>query len=145
MSDVFKKLTIIMADTYALYLKTQNYHWHVRGPNFKGLHQLFEDQYIELAAAVDAVAERIRTLGQNVPATFKEFEKLKKIKDGDPTLSSNEMVSELAYDNDMLVKDLYQALDLAQKSNDEGTANLLADRIEAHEKARWMLDSSCEV
>jgi starvation-inducible DNA-binding protein len=145
MSDVFKKLTVIMADTYALYLKTQNYHWHVRGPNFKGLHQLFDEQYKELAAAVDLIAERIRAIGRRVPATFKEFESLKTIKDGNSTISSNEMVAELAYDNDTLVKDLYQAMTLAQSNHDEGTANVLADRIEAHEKARWMLDSSCEI
>ncbi|CDZ78519.1 Metalloregulation DNA-binding stress protein [Legionella massiliensis] len=145
MSDVYNKLSVIMADTYALYLKTQNYHWHVRGPQFKGLHQLFEEQYIELADAVDLVAERIRTIGQNVPATFKEFESLKRIKDGNPNLSSNQMVSELAHDHDTLVKDLNQAMALAQENNDEGTANLLSDRIEAHEKSRWMLESSREI
>ncbi|MBA2711435.1 MAG: DNA starvation/stationary phase protection protein [Tatlockia sp.] len=145
MSDVYKKLCVIMADTYALYLKTQNYHWHVRGPNFRGLHHLFEDQYNELAAAVDLIAERIRTLGQQVPASFREFESLKRIKDGNPSLSSNEMVAELAYDNGTLVKDLNQAMALAQENHDEGTANIISNRIEAHEKARWMLDSSCEV
>ncbi|MBA2657905.1 MAG: DNA starvation/stationary phase protection protein [Tatlockia sp.] len=145
MSEVFNKLKVIMADTYALYLKTQNYHWHVRGPQFQGLHQLFETQYKELAEAVDLVAERIRTLGEQAPASFKAFESLKRIKDGNPNLSSNEMVSELANDHDTLVKDLYQALTLVQEHNDEGTANLISDRIEAHEKSRWMLDSSCEI
>lgn len=145
MSEVFNQLSIIMADTYALYLKTQNYHWHVRGPQFKGLHQLFEEQYKELAEAVDTIAERIRTIGYNVPATFKEFEALKRIKDGNPNISANQMVSELAHDHDALVKDLNQAIVLTQEENDEGTVNLLSDRIEAHEKARWMLDSSREI
>nr|AAT09106.1 DNA binding protein [Candidatus Legionella jeonii] len=145
MSEVYNKLSIIMADTYALYLKTQNYHWHVRGPQFKALHQLFDEQYKELAEAVDLVAERIRVSGLNAPATFKEFESLKRIKDGNSNLSANQMVSELAHDHDTLVKDLYQAMTLSQEYNDEGTANLLSDRIEAHEKARWMLDSSREI
>ncbi len=145
MSDVYNKLSVIMADTYALYLKTQNYHWHVKGSNFRSLHHLFEDQYNELAMAVDLIAERIRTLGQQVPASFKEFERLKTLKDGNPSLSSNEMVSELAADNETLVKDLYQAMNLAEENNDQGTANILANRIEAHEKARWMLDSSREI
>lgn len=133
-----------MADTYALYLKTQNYHWHVTGPQFKAMHELFEMQYVELADAVDSVAERIRTLGFNAPATFKEFESLKRVKDGDSNKTANEMVIELAHDNDTLVKDLNQALVLAQENRDEGTANLLGDRIAAHEKARWMLTASRE-
>ncbi len=134
-----------MADTYALYLKTQNYHWHVKGPQFSSLHQLFEVQYKELAEAVDQVAERIRMLGEQAPATFKTFESLKRIKDGNSNANANEMVIELANDNETLVKDLYQALSLAQSNNDEGTANLLSNRIEAHEKARWMLESSREI
>lgn len=144
MSEVIKKLSILMADTYALYLKTQNYHWHVTGPQFKALHELFEMQYRELAEAVDQVAERIRIKGHKSPATFKEFESLKRIKDGDSTISANQMVTELANDHDTLVKDLNQSMVLAQEHNDEGTANLLADRIEAHEKARWMLNASRE-
>ena len=134
-----------MADTYALYLKTQNYHWHVKGPHFKSFHQLFEEQYIDLAQAADDIAERIRTLGQNVPATFKDFERLKKIKDGNSNLSANDMVVDLAQDHETLVKDLNQALKLANENHDEGTASFLATRIEAHEKAGWMLRSSCEL
>lgn len=144
MSDVIKKLSIIMADTYAIYLKTQNYHWHVQGPQFKSLHELFEMQYQELAHAVDEVAERIRIMGHRSPATFKEFDSLKRIKDGDSGIDANQMVTELAQDNDALVKDLNQAMKLAQENNDEGTATLLADRIAAHEKARWMLSASRE-
>ncbi|MCP0913008.1 MULTISPECIES: Dps family protein [Legionella] len=144
MKELIDKLSIILADTYALYLKTQNYHWHVKGPQFKSLHELFEMQYQELAEAVDQMAERILIKGSNAPATFKEFERLKSIKDGDSNLNSNEMVSELAADHDTLVKDLDKAMEMAQKHNDEGTVNLLANRIESHEKARWMLRASCE-
>jgi starvation-inducible DNA-binding protein len=144
MSDLVKKLSVILADTYALYLKTQNYHWHVRGPQFKSLHELFERQYLELADAVDQVAERILIKGHKAPATFKEFESLKRIKDGVSNTKANQMVTELAQDHDTLVKDLDAAMKMAQNSNDEGTANLLANRIESHEKARWMLHSSQE-
>ena len=70
MSKIVKKLEIILADTYALYLKTQNYHWHVKGPQFKSLHELFEMQYRELAEAVDGVAERLLIMGHKAPATF---------------------------------------------------------------------------
>ncbi|KTD61352.1 Dps family protein [Legionella spiritensis] len=142
MSDIVKKLKIILADTYALYLKTQNYHWHVTGPQFKILHELFEMQYTELAQAVDDVAERILIIGHRAPATFKEFEELKRIKDGDSNRNADQMVTELSEDHDTLVKDLNQAMKLAQESNDEGTVSLLAERISAHEKARWMLRAS---
>lgn len=145
MSDLMNKLSVIMADTYALYLKTQNYHWHVKGPQFKSLHELFEAQYRELAEAVDSVAERMLMMGHNAPATFKEFERLKTIKDGDSESSANQMVCELAIDNLTLVKDLNNAMLLAQQRSDEGTATLLADRIAVHQKAHWMLNSSRNV
>jgi starvation-inducible DNA-binding protein len=141
---IIQTLSILMADTYAIYLKTQNYHWHVTGPQFKAMHGLFEEQYQELAEAVDTIAERIRTLGYQTPATFKEFEKLKRIKDGDANKNPNEMVIDLAHDHDTLVKDLNQALVLADDQKDEGTCTLIGNRIAAHEKSRWMLNASRE-
>ena len=144
MSDLINKLSVILADTYALYLKTQNYHWHVKGPQFRSLHELFDLQYHELADAVDQMAERILIKGHSAPATFKEFEQLKTIKDGRSNINANDMVTELAKDHGTLVKDLDAAMRMAQDQNDEGTVNLLANRIEAHEKSRWMLSSSQE-
>lgn len=142
-NELISKLSILLSDTYALYLKTQNYHWHVKGLQFKSLHELFETQYKELAEAVDSVAERIVIKGYSSPATFVEFERLKTIKDGRSDLDSNAMLSELAGDHDTLVGDLHVAMALAQNLSDEGTVNLLADRIEAHEKSSWMLKASC--
>lgn len=144
MNEVAKKLAIILADTYALYLKTQNYHWHVKGIQFKTLHELFEMQYKELAEAVDLIAERILITGHDAPATFKDFENLKRIQDGNSKNTANQMLTELAQDNGTLVKDLNLALALAQQHHDEGTVTILSDRINAHEKARWMLNSSLE-
>ena len=142
--DLLSQLEVILADTYAIYLKTQNSHWHVTGPQFKALHELFEVHYMELADAVDAVAEQIRIMNHIAPATFKDFERLKSIKDGDSTASANQMVSELAEDHNLLVKDLNRALKLAEEIRDEGAVNLLSDRVSAHEKARWMLSVSRE-
>lgn len=145
MTDVLNKLSIILADTYALYLKTQNYHWHVKGAQFKALHGLFETQYLELADAVDQIAERIVITGNKAPATFREFEELTRISEGDSSISANQMVMELADDHNTLVMDLNLSMKLAQQYHDEGTANLLGDRIAAHEKARWMLNASREI
>lgn len=145
MTDVLNKLSIILADTYALYLKTQNYHWHVKGAQFKALHGLFETQYLELAEAVDQIAERILITGNRAPATFREFEELTRISEGDSSISANQMVMELADDHNTLVMDLSLSMKLAQQYHDEGTATLLGDRIAAHEKARWMLNASREI
>lgn len=142
--DIMNKLKVILADTYALYLKTQNYHWHVTGPQFKSLHELFEMQYRELAEAVDAIAERIRIMGHIAPASFHDFQHLKTLQDGDSESTGNQMVSELALDHGTLVRDLNQAMSLVQAAHDEGTAVLLSDRIAAHEKARWMLSVSAD-
>jgi starvation-inducible DNA-binding protein len=142
MNAIIKKLEVTLADTYALYLKTQNYHWHVKGPQFKSLHELFEMQYTELANAVDLIAERLLILGHLAPATFTEFNQLKTIKDGNSKNSANQMVTELAQDNLSLVSDLNQAIKIAQEQNDEGSVALLGERIAAHEKAHWMLNAS---
>lgn len=142
MSEVTFKLSVLLADTYALYLKTQNYHWHVTGAHFGPLHALFEEQYTELAEAIDEIAERIRTLDALAPATFSELNELKTLKDGNATLDSLAMVKELEEDNKLLVKDLNALLEFAAKANDEGTATLVGDRITVHEKAAWKLRSS---
>ena len=142
--QIINKLTILLADTYALYLKTQNYHWHVIGPYFGTLHPLFETQYRELAEAVDQVAERIRMMGHAAPATFTEYQRLKTIQDGSIDASANQMLLDLVHDHTALLHDIRLALKLAQQDNDEGTVALLADRISAHEKTRWMLSVSCE-
>ncbi|WP_115712291.1 Dps family protein [Legionella sainthelensi] len=142
MGTIIKKLEVVLADTYALYLKTQNYHWHVKGVQFKSLHELFEMQYKQLADAVDEIAERILIIGHKAPATFSEFNALKTIKDGDSSADANQMVKELAEDNEALVKDLNKAVRLAQENGDEGTVALLSERIAAHEKAHWMLSAS---
>lgn len=142
MSTVINNLEVVLADTYALYLKTQNYHWHVRGPQFKSLHELFEMQYKDLAEAVDQVAERIIIMAHKAPATFSEFNRLKTIKDGNSSATANEMVTELARDHGKLVNDLNQAVKIAQDNHDEGTVTLLSDRIAAHQKAHWMLTAS---
>lgn len=142
MSNVHKKLETLLADTYVLYLKTQNYHWHVKGAQFKSLHELFENQYKELAEAVDLLAERLLILGHNAPATFAEFMHLKTINEGTSNRKANEMLAELAEDHKHLVKEMHQATTLAQDFQDEGTVSILSERIAAHQKAQWMLEAS---
>lgn len=142
MAHTVEKLYVILANTYAIYLKTQSYHWHVVGPQFKALHGLFEEQYQELAEAIDEIAERIRTLGNTVPASFEDFNALKTIQDGDPHANAEQMIEDLYQDHGILIKSLKNGLLEANEADDEGTIALLADRIAKHEKSRWMLGVS---
>ncbi len=135
-------LSTVLADTYALYLKTQNFHWHVRGMEFASLHALFETQYTDLATAVDDIAERIIILNGKAPATFTALNKLSSIEDGDSHAAAKVMVTTLAADQDKVIATLNAALKVAQEHNDEGSMALLSDRISVHEKARWMLSAS---
>jgi len=141
-NQVATSLKTVLANNYALYLKTQNYHWNVTGPNFKPLHLLFEEQYNDLFTANDEIAERVRTLGEKVPATFGVFSDSASIKDGDENADAAYMVKELADDQSVMVASLKDALKAAQDADDEVTIGLVTDRMGIHEKAAWMLRSS---
>lgn len=137
-----KALQTVLANSYALYLKTQNYHWNVTGQNFKALHELFGAQYEEQALGIDEVAERIRTLGVLVPASFSAFGNGAEISSGNEKAKADAMVQDLHDSNLALVKIMYDAMAVAQKEGDEGTVDMLIGRIKAHEKKAWMLKSS---
>ena len=141
-NQVVKSLESILSNSYALMLKTQNYHWNVSGANFKALHQLFNEQYDELFLAVDEIAERIRALGVKVEASFEHFAKMAKAKKGNEQLSANEMLQDLALDHQALIDELKSSITLAQKNNDEATADIFITRTQVHEKALWMLEAS---
>lgn len=141
-SNVAKALKTVLADSYILLLKTQNFHWNVTGPNFKSLHLMFEEQYTDLFAAVDLIAERIRSIGEKAPGSYAKYSVLTSIKEGDENLDANSMVKELVNDQDVITKDLTNALKLAQEVGDEVTVGIMTDRIEIHQKNAWMLRSS---
>lgn len=132
-------LSKLLADTYAVYLKTHGYHWNVRGPNFSSLHALFMEQYTEMWTAIDSVAERIRALGELAPQGYRAFSNLSGVQDGDPEKSAEAMVEELMKDHETIVTTARAALPAAQDAGDEVTASLLSDRLTAHEKHAWML------
>jgi starvation-inducible DNA-binding protein len=132
-------LTKLLADTYALYLKTHGYHWNVRGPQFSALHTLFETHYNELWAAVDTLAERVRALGEFAPQGYGAFANLTSIKDGDPENSSDQMVEELMRDEETAIATCRAALKPATDADDQVTIDLLTQRLTEHEKHAWML------
>lgn len=135
------ELTRLLADTYTLYLKTHSYHWNVTGPRFRDLHLLFEEQYTELAAAVDAVAERIRTLGYPAPGTFREFLDLTTIEEIPGAPAAEEMIRDLVVAQEIVVRTCREVLPAAQQADDESTVSLVAERMAVHEKSAWMLRS----
>jgi starvation-inducible DNA-binding protein len=139
---VINSLKTVLADSYILYLKTQNYHWNVTGGNFKALHLMFEEQYNDLFNAVDIIAERIRALGEKAPGSFAAYSKITNIKEGNENLEANLMLQELANDQELICNSLIQSLKAAQDIGDEVTVGIMTDRIEIHQKNAWMLKSS---
>lgn len=135
-------LKSVLADSYSLYFKTQNFHWNVTGPHFKSLHSLFEEQYTDLADAIDEIAERIRWLGQKVPGSLKFYSDLTSISSSDEHADSTTMIKELLQGQDLIIKTLKAALTVAKTFDDEGTCDLLIARIKTHEKNSWILKSS---
>ena len=134
-------LSRLLADTYVLYLKTHGFHWNVEGPMFQTLHLMFETQYNELALAVDAIAERIRSLGVNAPGTYAEFVKLSSIKETDGVPKAEDMIKLLVEGQEAVVRTARSLYPVVEKSADEATADLLTQRIQLHEKTAWMLRS----
>jgi starvation-inducible DNA-binding protein len=134
-------LGMLLADTYALYLKTQSFHWNVTGPMFRALHEMFEEQYLELAGAVDKVAERIRALGHTAPGSFSQFSKLTSIDEEAGTPGSEEMVRQLVAGHEAVVRTARNAFATADSAEDQVTQDLLTERMQVHEKQAWMLRS----
>mgnify|MGYP001555284021 CR=1 FL=1 len=129
----------LLADTYTLYLKTQNYHWNVTGPMFRSLHLMFEEQYIELRDAVDELAERIRALGYPAPGSFGAYSQLTTIPDGDGSIEAMDMVRQLAEGHETAARTARVVVAAAEEAGDVATADLATVRIDTHEKTAWML------
>ena len=138
---IVNKLSDCLASTYVLYLKTQGYHWNVVGPQFAALHPFLEGMYEDLADAADLLAERIRALGHPAPASLEQYLKLSHIKETTTALATDEMIQNLITDNESMARLLHDGIKVAQKGQDEGTADMLIQRIKQHEKNAWMLRS----
>ena len=134
-------LSRVLAETYVLYVKTQGFHWNVVGPLFYGLHKLTEEQYRNLAAAVDEIAERIRALGHPAPATFAEFTALSSISEMKELQNADAAVRALAHDHEQISRTLRETADIADEFKDKASADMLTGRLKAHEHMAWMLRS----
>lgn len=142
--EIAQGLSRLLADTYTLYLKTHNFHWNVKGPMFQTLHLMFETQYTELAMAVDLIAERIRALGVPAPGTYAEFAELSSIKEERGVPDANKMIELLVQGQEAVIRTARSVFPVAERANDEPTADLLTQRMQVHEKTAWMLRSLLE-
>ena len=139
--EIADGLSRLLADTYTLYLKSHNFHWNVTGPMFQTLHLMFEQQYNELALAVDLIAERIRALGFPAPATYSAFARLSSIKEDEGVPDATQMIRLLVEGQETVVRTARSIFPVVDQSHDEPTADLLTQRMQVHEKTAWMLRS----
>lgn len=137
-------LSVLLATSYSLYLKTHNYHWNVTGPMFTTLHTMFETQYTELALAVDEIAERIRSLGAFAPASYTAFAKLSTVEEENGRPRAEEMIRILTADQEKVSEAARRVVDAAETAGDKATADLATRRLDVHEKNAWMLRSHLE-
>lgn len=139
MNDLVQQMKVVLASTFAMYLKAHNFHWNVEGPNFSEYHALFGNIYEDVHGSVDEVAERIRTLDQYAPGSMSRFAQLSVVDDQINIPSARGMVQELLSDNVKVIAELTKAFNLATKAGKEGLADYFAGRIDVHEKHGWML------
>lgn len=135
-----------LADAYLLLVKTKKYHWDVVGPQFRSLHQLWEEHYQKLTLNIDALAERVRALGGYPVGTLEGFLKLATLKEhaGNVPTSTN-MVANLVHDHEQVIRNLRDHVDQSSdKFHDQGTADFLTGLLEQHEEIAWMLRSFIE-
>ena len=134
-------LHVLLVNSYTLYLKTHNYHWDMTGPMFNTLHLMFEQQYTELAAAVDQIAERIRALGAFAPGSYTEYARLTSIPEDETVRDAETMIKNLVAGQETLARQARDVMATVGESRDEPTADLLTQRMQVHEKNAWMLRS----
>jgi starvation-inducible DNA-binding protein len=142
--SIVGSLSTLLADSYNLYLKTHGYHWNITGPMFRSLHLMFEEEYLELALAVDEIAERIRSLGHFAPASFSLYGSLSSISGDDSVPAAMDMVANLVKDHEAVARSARNTLAVADEAGDAVTVDLATKRLEVHEKTSWMLRSLLE-
>ncbi|MEH2110766.1 Dps family protein [Nostoc sp.] len=144
--SVINLLNQDLADAYLLLVKTKKYHWDVVGPQFRSLHQLWEEHYQKLTLNIDALAERIRALGGYPVGTLEGFLKLATLKEhagNVPTATG--MVANLVDDHEQVIRNLRDHVDQSGENfHDQGTADFLTGLLEQHEEIAWMLRSFIE-
>lgn len=137
---VAEALNAILADSYTLYLKTKNFHWHVSGPHFRDYHLLLDDQAAQILATTDAIAERVRKTGGTTLRSIGHIARLRRIEDNDADfVSAKDMLAELHRDNLQLVEHLREAKDIIDEAKDNATSGILDEWTDQAEERAWFL------
>jgi starvation-inducible DNA-binding protein len=139
---ISQKIYINLATSYSLFLQSQTYHWNVKGKSFYALHNLFKDLYDTLNEHNDALAERIRTIGDLVPSNLSSFLEFSAFVSDNAAKSEDEMLADLITNSEMLVKTYLDSITEAKKIDDEASLELLGGHLYQIEKFIWMLKSS---
>ena len=139
MDKLVNALKIAFASEFSFYLKAHNFHWNVTGPLFPQLHELFGTVYEEVYGSIDDFAENIRKAGAFVPASYARFSMLTQVNDENEVLPAEAMLAELLADSDKMAKLLKLTFDMATAAGEDGLANFLAERMDAHRKHSWQL------
>jgi starvation-inducible DNA-binding protein len=138
--DLSAELNVLLADTFALYLKTKNFHWHMSGPNFRDYHLLLDEQGEQIFEISDDIAERVRKIGGSTIRSIGHIARLQRIADNDQEfVAARDMLLELHADNKALVESLRAAHEVASKANDYATTSLIENWIDEAERRAWFL------
>ena len=137
---VAQALNGILADSYALYFKTKNFHWHVSGPHFRDYHLMLDDQATQILGTTDAIAERVRKTGNTTLRSIGDIARHQTIKDNDAEfVKPEDMLAELREDNLSLVASLRKAKDIVDEAKDNATSGILDDWTDQAEERAWFL------
>ncbi|RTL51717.1 MAG: DNA starvation/stationary phase protection protein [Bradyrhizobiaceae bacterium] len=133
-------VNVVLADSFALYLKTKNFHWHISGRHFRDYHLLLDEQGEQIFDTTDDLAERVRKIGGTTIRSIGQIAKLQTIKDSDETfVPPREMLRELMEDNKKLIANMRKAHEIADKGNDSATTSILENFIDQAERRTWFL------
>jgi starvation-inducible DNA-binding protein len=138
--DIAGALNVLLADTFALYLKTKNFHWHVSGPHFRDYHLLFDEQADQIFATTDEIAERVRKVGGLTLHSIGQIARLQRIRDNDADyVDPLDMLAELRSDNQALITAMRETHALCDEENDVATASFIEVWIDQAERRVWFL------
>jgi starvation-inducible DNA-binding protein len=138
--DISATINRLLADAFALYLKTKNFHWHMSGPHFRDYHLLLDEQSEQIFATTDPLAERVRKIGGNTLRSIGDISRHQKIEDNDADyVTPDDMLAELAEDNRAMAKAMREAHGICDEHGDVATASLLENYIDETERRAWFL------
>lgn len=144
--DIAGAMNAILADVFALYLKTKNFHWHLSGPHFRDYHLMLDDHADQLFAMTDPIAERVRKVGGNTLRSIGQIAKMKRVADNDASyVEPLDMLAELREDNKEMAARLREAHDVCDEHRDIATASLIEVWIDETERRTWFLFEACRV